>query len=123
VIAKGALIADESMPAFVARSTRNDVFVRTPDVDALTRALAGQGISAVQEDDDSLSILGVEPRDVGDLAHEHDVRIWELSKRTASLEQAFLELTSPDQEFAFGSSRAEAAESEPDDDPEQRGQA
>lgn len=102
VIARGKLIADEPMPAFVARSTRNDVFVRTPDLDALTRALAGQGISAVQEGEDGLSVLGLEPQQVGDLAHEHDVRIWELSRRTASLEQAFLELTSEDQEYAVG---------------------
>lgn len=102
VIAKGRLVADEPMPTFVARSTRNDVFIRTPDFDALTRALSGQGISVVREGEDGLSVIGVETQFVGDLAHSHDVRVWELTKRTASLEQAFLELTSSDQEFAVG---------------------
>lgn len=102
VIAKGRLVADEAMPAFVARSTRNDVFVRTPDVDEFTRVLAGQGIGSVREGEDGLSVIGVDTPQIGDLAHEHDIRVWELSRRTASLEQAFLELTSSDQEFALG---------------------
>lgn len=103
VIAKGQLIADESMPSFVSRSTRNDVFVRTPDVELLNLALSGQGISAVREGDDGLSVIGVDTRTVGEIAHQERVQIWELSTRTASLEQAFLELTSESQEYALGS--------------------
>ena len=108
VIAKGQLIADESMPSFVARSTRNDVFVRSPDIETLNLALTGQGISAVREGDDGLSVIGVDTRTVGEIAHDQQVRIWELSTRTASLEQAFLELTSESQEYAFGSAAAGA---------------
>jgi ABC-2 type transport system ATP-binding protein len=100
------LIADESMPSFVARSTRNDVFVRSPDIDTLDLALSAQGINAVREGDDGLSVIGVDTRTVGELAHEKQVRVWELSTRTASLEQAFLELTSESQDYALGGAAA-----------------
>ncbi len=102
VIAKGRLVANESMPAFVARSTRNDVFIRTPDIDRLTIALNQQGVSSVREGDDGVSVIGIEPQQVGDLAFNSQVRVWELSRRTASLEDAFLELTSESQEYALG---------------------
>lgn len=109
VIAKGELIADEPMPAFVARSTRNDVFLRTPDVDEFVRILAGKGIGAVREGDDGISVLGVTTQAIGDFAHDHQLRLWELRPRTASLEEAFLELTSEDQQFAVGAPGAAGA--------------
>lgn len=102
VIARGKLVADEAMPDFVARSTRNDVLVRTPDLDALATALADGGFSAVREGEDGLSVLGAVPQQIGDVAFEAGARVWELTRRTASLEEAFLELTSDDQQFAVG---------------------
>lgn len=102
VIAKGSLIADESMPEFVARSTRNDVFARSPEREAIIDAVAVAGFNAVREGDDGLSIVGMSPEQLGDIAFQANARIWELTRRTASLEQAFLELTNAEQEFVLG---------------------
>lgn len=109
VIAKGRLIADEPMGAFVARSTRNDVLVRTPDAGRLLEALAVAGASAVAEGEQAVAVAGLDARAVGDIAFEAGVRVWELSPRTASLEQAFLELTSGEQEYRLGGSGQESA--------------
>jgi len=41
---------------------------------------------------------------IGDAAFKYGITVYELTKRTASLEDAFLELTSGDQQFELGSS-------------------
>jgi ABC-2 type transport system ATP-binding protein len=104
VIAAGRMVADESMDAFVARSTRNDVFVRCTDPTALAAALAAEGIASVAEGPDGLAILVADTDRVGDLAFRAGIGIRELTRRTASLEDAFLELTSGEQQFRTGES-------------------
>jgi ABC-2 type transport system ATP-binding protein len=102
VIAAGRLMADETLDDFVARSTRNDVLVRVTDVAALERLLAEQGIEYVREGEDGLAVATSDTDLVGDTAFRAGVAVRELTRRTASLEQAFLELTSGDQQFRTG---------------------
>ncbi|MEI8083537.1 MAG: ATP-binding cassette domain-containing protein [Actinomycetes bacterium] len=102
VISRGRLIADESMASFVGRSTRNDVLVRAVDRDALLAALTGEGVDATPEGEDGLAVRGAETERVGDIAFRNNVQLRELTGRQASLEQAFLEMTSHEQEFATG---------------------
>lgn len=109
VIAKGRLMADESMDALMARSTRNDVLVRSRDRDALAATLQSHGIAAVPEGDDGLAVAITDTATIGDLAHGAGIAVIELTRRTASLEQAFLELTSADQQYATGTSSGDAA--------------
>jgi ABC-2 type transport system ATP-binding protein len=106
VIAKGRLIADESLDSFVARSTRNDVLVRTADVAALAAALAAEGIAAVPEGADGLAVAASDTDRIGDAAFRAGVAVRELTRRTASLEDAFLELTSGEQQFQTGAGAA-----------------
>ncbi|MGD9954977.1 MAG: ATP-binding cassette domain-containing protein [Candidatus Nanopelagicales bacterium] len=102
VIAKGRLVADETLDDFVARSTRNDVLVRVSDPDALERLLREQGLTVVREGEDRLAVATSDTDLVGDAAFRAGVVVRELTRRTASLEQAFLELTSEDQQFRTG---------------------
>lgn len=101
VIAKGRLIADEPMSAFVARSTRNDVFVRSSDASALLDALITAGMKAAL-DGDGAAVQGATVREVGDVAFAAGLPVWELTVREASLEEAFLELTSDEQQYQLG---------------------
>ena len=96
------MVADESLDDFVARSTRNDVLVRSSDPAALTAALAAEGLVAVAEGPDGLAVTTSDTDRVGDIAFRAGVGIRELTRRTASLEEAFLELTSGDQQFRTG---------------------
>jgi ABC-2 type transport system ATP-binding protein len=102
VIAAGKLIADESITDFVARSTRNDVLVRCADPEALAAALAAEGVVAVAEGPDGLAVQTADTDHVGDVAFRAGVAVRELTRRTASLEEAFLELTNDQQQFRTG---------------------
>ncbi len=102
VIAAGRLVADESLADFVARSTRNDVLVRCTDPPALAAALAAEGIAARPEGADGLAVSVAETDRVGDVAFRAGVGVRELTRRTASLEEAFLEITSGEQQFRTG---------------------
>lgn len=102
VISAGKLVADESTNSFVNRSTRNDVLVRTPDRDRLISALQAAGYTATAEGVDGIAVPISDTALIGDLAFNNQVRIHELTKRMASLEEAFLELTSGSQQFATG---------------------
>ncbi|CAB4923965.1 unannotated protein [freshwater metagenome] len=102
VIAAGRMVADESLDTFVARSTRNDVLVRCSDPVALAVALAAEGITAVPEGADGLSVASSDTDRIGDIAFRAGIGLRELARRTASLEDAFLELTSGDQQFRTG---------------------
>ena len=102
VIAAGRMVADETLDAFVARSTRNDVLVRCSDPVRLLEALAAEGLAAVPEGEDGLAVSTPDTDRVGDVAFRAGVAVRELTARTASLEQAFLELTSEGQQYATG---------------------
>jgi ABC-2 type transport system ATP-binding protein len=102
VITAGRMMADESLDSFVSRSTRNDVLVRCTDPSALAAALAAEGITAVASGPDGLAVTSSDTDHVGDVAFRAGIGIRELTRRTASLEEAFLELTSGQQQFATG---------------------
>ena len=103
VIARGRLLADESMAEFKTRATTTDVLVRTPDVEALRTALVTQlGADAVTEVPGGFAVKGVTTDQVGDIAFRAHAAVQELTLRTASLEQAFLELTREGQDYALG---------------------
>ncbi|MEI6372815.1 MAG: ATP-binding cassette domain-containing protein [Actinomycetes bacterium] len=105
VIAKGRLMADESMDEFVARS-KTDVLVRTvPEfTSVLSAALRERGAEVLAEDG-AFAVSGVEAAQIGMMAHELGAPVLELTVRQASLEQAFLEITEGQQGFRTGGSK------------------
>lgn len=104
VIARGKLVANEPTSTFIDRSTRNDVYVRSADNAALLNVLTAKGFTATASDS-GLSVLGLDTDTVGHIAFESGLRVFELSERRASLETAFLELTSNAQEFETGGAK------------------
>ncbi len=104
VIAKGRLLADESIADFVNRSTTNDVLVRSPQIQALAAALIDEipGLQPRPEPPDGVAVSGLTTDQIGDIAFRSGIALHELTKRTASLEQAFLEMTQAGQEYEMG---------------------
>jgi ABC-2 type transport system ATP-binding protein len=102
VIAAGRMLADEPLDSFVARSTRNDVLVRCADPALLAAALHAAGVTSVPEGADGLAVATSDTDLVGDAAFRAGLAVRELTRRTASLEEAFLELTSDQQQFPTG---------------------
>ncbi|MFJ2703324.1 ABC transporter ATP-binding protein [Streptomyces sp. NPDC087428] len=104
VIGRGELIAAESLSAFAARGTRLSVTVGTPDAAALTPLLTAEGAS-VAADGDRLTVTGLTAARIGELAFRHRVLLHELTTSSASLEEAFMELTAGSVEYLAGDPR------------------
>jgi len=100
VIGRGRLIADTAMAELVERFQRG-VLVRAADQGALARVLRAHG-AGVTEEGDALSVTGVDAARIGELALAHGIALRELTPRSASLEEAFMELTGESVEFGSG---------------------
>jgi ABC-2 type transport system ATP-binding protein len=106
VIAKGHVIADESMANLVAQSDGGGVIVRT-DVEygeQLHALLVKEGYQLEALDTGSTRVLGATTDVVGRLAHHAGIPVLELAQQQASLESVFLELTDSEQGFRTGGS-------------------
>jgi ABC-2 type transport system ATP-binding protein len=93
VIGRGQLIADCGMAEFIARGSGQAVRVRTPQPDALARAVAAAGGTVAPADDGQLEVCGLTEDQVSDLAFAHGIRLYHLAAARVSLEHAFMELT------------------------------
>jgi ABC-2 type transport system ATP-binding protein len=105
VIGRGRLIAASSVHEFINRFAGTYVSVRSPTSGTFAGLLRQQGATVETEPDGSLRITGLEAPTIGDLAAAHDVVLHELAPQSASLEEAFLEVTREAQEYAGGVSR------------------
>ena len=99
VIGRGRLIAETSVADFVARSGGGAVKLVTPDLAAFTSALTAAGAKVSDGDDGSLTVEGLTAPQIGDLAARDGLRVHELTPITASLEDAFMELTQDEVEY------------------------
>jgi len=98
VIGKGKLIADTSMEKLISGSAGSGVFVRSATLEKLEKILHQQSI-AFMEVDGGLKISKVTTDKIGQMAFEANIPLLELTNRSASLEEAFLELTENSQEY------------------------
>jgi len=75
------------------------VRVRTPDADRLHPVLQRAGATVSTEANGAITVSGLAAEQIGDLAAEHGLRLHELTPLTASLEEAFMDLTRESLEF------------------------
>jgi ABC-2 type transport system ATP-binding protein len=102
VIGRGRLIADCSMAEFIARGTGQAVLVRTPQPDALARAIVAAGGTVAPAGDGGLEVRGLTEAHIGDLALATGAALHHLAPARASLEEAFMELTADSVEYQAG---------------------
>ncbi len=93
VIGRGALIADTGMADFIQSSSLNDVLVRTPLSRYLTDLLTAKGAQVVAEPDGGLAVTGLTTEAISQVAAANGVEVYELARRQASLEEAYMKLT------------------------------
>ena len=104
VIGRGKLITEASTEDVIARSTDKSVRVRTPDADRLAKLITAAGgkvvpgTSAPGEGAGLLTVTGLEASRIGEFAASGSIVLHELTP-LASLEGAFMELTSGSLEF------------------------
>jgi len=108
VIGRGRLIADASTEEVIARGSGQSVRVRTPDADRLAELISAEGGKAIPADNGYgngstaaavLTVTGLSAARIGELAASASIVLHELTPQLASLEEAFLELTSDSLEF------------------------
>jgi ABC-2 type transport system ATP-binding protein len=99
IIGRGRLLADTATDRFVAANARHDVLVRSSRSAELTGLLAERGATVSQQDDGGLSVTGLDAPAVADLAAAHGIPVHELTPRSASLEQAYLDITGDSAEY------------------------
>ena len=112
VIGRGKLLADAATADVIARGSGQSVRVRTPEPGRLTELVTaeggkavladtppGDGGSAAADEAPVLTVTGLPAARIGELAASASVVLHELTPQLASLEDAFLELTSDSLEF------------------------
>jgi ABC-2 type transport system ATP-binding protein len=110
VIGRGRLITQATTDEIIARSTDKSVRVRTPDKARLTQLVTAAGGTVTEGANgtstpatpgngaDLLTVTGLDAAKIGELAASASVVLHELTPM-ASLEEAFMELTSDSVEF------------------------
>ena len=99
IIGKGKLISQVTIEELLSQSTENFVRVRSPEAAKLKVALENEGAVVALEDDGSLSVRGANEVAIGELAATIPVVLHELAPQSASLEEAFMELTEDSIEY------------------------
>jgi ABC-2 type transport system ATP-binding protein len=100
IIGRGRLLADTTVADLVRESGAAYVKVVTPEAVRLRELLAGAtGIEVTGESPDTLHIRGTDAPHIGRTAATHGIPLFELTPQTASLEQAFMDLTRDSVEY------------------------
>jgi ABC-2 type transport system ATP-binding protein len=94
VVGRGRLLADTTVADLVREAGGDTVQVATADPARLREVLAGPGVEITgQAGSEQLQVTGLSARAIGLKAAQHGVALFELTARTVSLEQAFMDLT------------------------------
>ncbi|MET7986155.1 MULTISPECIES: ATP-binding cassette domain-containing protein [unclassified Streptomyces] len=94
VVGRGRLLADTTVRDLVQQAGGDTVTVATDQASRLREVLAGPGVEITgAAGSEELQVTGLTPRAIGLKAAEHGIPLFELTSRTVSLEEAFMELT------------------------------
>jgi ABC-2 type transport system ATP-binding protein len=83
----------------VQRASKKAVRVRSPRVQQLVELISGPDVTVDAVEPSVVEIRGLSSEQVGTLAAEHGIVLYELVPQMASLEEAFMELTRDSVEF------------------------
>ncbi|MFD5637935.1 ABC transporter ATP-binding protein [Streptomyces sp. NPDC127077] len=100
VLGRGRLLADMPMREFIDARVQPRVRVRSTDSRALGGLLAEHGVKAVEDEEGRWTAYDARLEDIGRLTSAAGLSILELAAEEATLEQAYLDLTATETEFA-----------------------
>ncbi len=99
VIGRGRLIADTSVTAFIERASTGRVKVRSPQAARLAALLEGTDVTVTEAGEGTLLVGGLISDQIGQIASDNGITLFELAAQQASLEEAFMELTGDSVEY------------------------
>jgi ABC-2 type transport system ATP-binding protein len=109
VVGRGRLIADTTVEEFVARASGSAVVVRTPEASRLRDLLLGPDVTISSEQPDLLRVQGLTTEQIGTVAWQAHLPVFELALHQASLEEAFMQLTDDSVEYRSTGALTEVA--------------
>src|SRR4051794_14050757 len=107
VIGRGKLIADTSVKAFIDQASTGRVKVRSPQAARLAELLTGPDVTVANPEDGTLLVSGMISDQIGQIASDNDVTLFELASQQASLEEAFMSMTGNSVEYHAPGATAE----------------
>ncbi|MGF6887326.1 ABC-2 type transport system ATP-binding protein [Nocardia sp. GAS34] len=100
IVGRGRLLADTTVADLVREAGGNAVTVASADPVRLREVLAGPGVEITgRSGSETLQVSGLSARAIGSTAAAHGIALYELTARTVSLEQAFMDLTRDSVEY------------------------
>jgi len=94
IIGRGRLIAELPVAELAAGAAGRSVLVRSPDAARLADAIRADGVEIrTGADPELLEVTGLDARVIGRRAADHGLVLFELSPKSVSMEQAFMDLT------------------------------
>ncbi|WP_406497574.1 ATP-binding cassette domain-containing protein [Streptomyces sp. NBC_01604] len=99
IIGRGRLLADTTVDDFVREAGGGGVKVATTEAQKLRSLLAGPDVTISSSSAEELLVSGRDAREIGAIAAQHGVPLYELTPQSVSLEEAFMELTSDAVEY------------------------
>ncbi|WP_328752862.1 ATP-binding cassette domain-containing protein [Streptomyces sp. NBC_00285] len=93
IIGRGRLLADTTVDDFTQQASGGGVKVATTEATRLRSLLAGPDVTISSSAAEELLVSGRDAREIGLIAAEHGVALYELTPQAVSLEAAFMDLT------------------------------
>lgn len=99
VLGRGRILADAPVDQILAGAARNAVRVRTPQAEDLARSIVSADVTVTGVEADLFEVTGLTAAQVGEAAARGGIVLHELTPLSASLEEAYLELTHDEVEY------------------------
>lgn len=99
IIGRGRLLADTTVDDFVRDAGGGGVKVATTEPLKLRSLLAGPDVTISSSATEELIVAGRDAREIGAIAAQHGVPLYELTPQAVSLEEAFMQLTADAVEY------------------------
>jgi ABC-2 type transport system ATP-binding protein len=110
IVGRGRVLADTTVQDLTRQAGGDTVLVACADPAQLRRVLAGPGVQITgRPGSEQLSVTGLSPRTIGTTAAQHGIALFELTAKTVSLEEAFMDLTKDSIEYHSATTPARAA--------------
>ncbi|MGW7008161.1 ABC transporter ATP-binding protein [Streptomyces sp. NPDC054933] len=103
VVGRGKLLANTTVEQLIEDAGGRSVTVATADPARLRELLLGPGVEITgAPGSEELAVTGLTTRQIGAIAFEHGIAVYELTSRTVSLEEAFMAMTGEAVEYHAG---------------------
>ncbi|WP_200303380.1 ABC transporter ATP-binding protein [Streptomyces adelaidensis] len=99
IIGRGRMRVDTTVEAFIEQAGGRGVKVSTAEPERLRPLLTGADVTVTSTTAEELVVSGLDSRQIGSIALQHGILVYELTPQTVSLEEAFMEITSDAVEY------------------------